>query len=579
MKRWLVGILSVFGVLFLLLAGGTAVLLWKMSSLLPGKPDLPNQFLVSLTLEGAPANAPTDPVRGLLGATPVSLRELVLGLERASRDGRVQGLFLDLSHAALSLSDAQEVAAGLGKMKAAGKPVVVFADTFGESGDGTTAYLAASAGSHVWMQPSGDLRLLGMGLERPYFGEALRLLGVGVRLDQRYEYKGIADIFTDEAMNSDLRGQLQRLVDDMTAQSAGSIARQRGLSADAVRGLMAVAPLPAQQAVVEKLVDRLGYRAEAKDDLSRLTRTQSTVSFSDYLAGGGLPHLYSATSGDAIAVIEGSGQVVRSGATGPFAEEAGFSAPRLVKAFEAAAADPSVKVILFRIDSPGGSYVASDTIWAAAKAARAAGKPIVVSMGRLAASGGYFAALPADRIIANGGTLTGSIGVGGGKFVLTDLWSRLGIRWDRVEGAPHAAQDSMNRDFTAEELARQSETLDRIYGDFTRKVAEARKIPPEGIDAVARGRIWTGAQARDVGLVDGIGGWVEALEEARRLARVADTYPMQLKDFPRQEGHFAQVQKLLSRVEASSRLGIGLEQIAARLSPWLMQGEVTAPVR
>ncbi|MFD2263614.1 S49 family peptidase [Lacibacterium aquatile] len=580
MRRLFVGCLSILGIFFLLIVGGLGYGAWHLSKTFDAAPELPNVTLVSLSLKGAPAAEEKGGIDALFNEDQTSLRRLVDGIDRAAEDGRVQGLFVDLSQASLSMSDAEELAGAVRRLRQAGKPAYVFADTFGEVGDGTATFALASAFDQVWMQPSGEVRLMGAAIERPYIAETLRMLGVSVRLGQRHEFKGFADIFTDEAMNPAFRAQMQRLVDDMTAQAVAAVAEGRKLDPDAVKALMAVAPLPAQDAINEKLVDRLGYRAEALLALQTATKTGALTGFSDYASGAGLPRSVAATSGAAIAVIEATGEVTRGdGEAGPFGEQAGFASERLAKAFGAAARNPDVRAILFRIDSPGGSYVASDTVWASVKAAQAAGKPVVVSMGRLAASGGYFAAAPADRIIANAGTLTGSIGVAGGKFVLSDLWAKLGVSWDRVEGAPHAASESPNRDFTAEELARQQQSLDRIYADFTRKVAEGRKIPIDGMDAVARGRVWTGLQAKDIGLVDMIGGWREAVWEAKKLAKLSPDLPVHLINYPERPSGFDRAKRLLSTVEKSGSAMSVMTWFADRMQPWMVKGELTGPVR
>jgi len=581
MRRLFVGCLSILGLLFLLTIGGLGYGAWYLSKSFDRPGDLPDIALLQLSLKGSPTAEERSGIGSLLNEDSSSLRHLVDGIDRAAEDGRVQGLFVDLSSASLSMSDAEELSGAVKRFRRAGKPAYAFADTFGEVGDGTATFVLASAFEQIWMQPSGEVRLMGAAIERPYVAQALRFLGVSVRVDQRHEFKGFSDIFTDEAMNPAFRAQMQRLVDDMTAQATAAVAAGRKLDPDAVKALMAVAPLPAQAAINEKLVDRVGYRAEALTTLQTAVRTSTLVDFGRYTDAAGKPRAIAATSGVGIAVIEATGQVVRGdGDAGPFGEQAGFASERVAKAFASATKDPNVKAILFRIDSPGGSYVASDTVWASVKAARAAGKPVVVSMGRLAASGGYFAAAPADLIVANAGTLTGSIGVAGGKFVLSDLWAKLGITWDRVEGAPHAASESPNRDFTAEELARQQESLDRIYADFTRKVAEGRKIPIEGMDAVARGRVWTGAQAKEIGLVDVIGGWREAVWEAKKLAKLSPDLPVHLIDYPERPSGYERAKRLLSTVEKSGSAMATMTWFADRLQPWFVQsGELSAPVR
>jgi protease-4 len=212
-----------------------------------------------------------------------------------------------------------------------------------------------------------------------------------------------------------------------------------------------------------------------------------------------------------------------------------MSADRIGQAFRDAVRDGGVKAIVFRIDSPGGSYPASDAIWREVGNARAAGKPVVVSMGDVAASGGYFAAMAADRIVAEPGTITGSIGVFSGKLVLTDFWKRLGVTWDEVHQGRNAGMWSANAAFTPSEWDRLNSLLDHIYADFTAKAEQNRNLKPDDMDKLARGRIWPGAEAKQVGLVDVNGGYAEALVQVRQLAKLPSQMPVRLVEFPRRK--------------------------------------------
>ena len=250
---------------------------------------------------------------------------------------------------------------------------------------------------------------------------------------------------------------------------------------------------------------------------------------SKYLARAGRPY----TSGDTIALIYGVG-AIRLGESDfdPLLDGPTMGAETVTAAFRAALEDPDVKAILFRIDSPGGSYVASDAIWRETVRARAAGKPLIVSMGDVAGSGGYFIAMAANKIVAQPGTITGSIGVLGGKMVTTGFWDKLGLSWDEVHTSVNAPMWSATQDYTPEQWSRIEAWLDRVYEDFTTKVAAGRQLPKERVLEVAKGRIWTGADARESGLVDELGGLPVALRLARAAIGLPPDAAIRLKLFP-----------------------------------------------
>jgi protease IV len=202
-------------------------------------------------------------------------------------------------------------------------------------------------------------------------------------------------------------------------------------------------------------------------------------------------------------------------------------------AIRAAAADKDVKAILFRVDSPGGSYVASDTIWREVVQARKAGKPVIVSMGDLAGSGGYFVAMAADKIVAQPGTITASIGVLGGKMLTSGLWDKLGLSWDEVHQGSNATMFTGTHDYTPAEWARFQAWLDRVYVDFTGKVADGRKLPKEKVLAIAKGRIWSGQDAKNLGLIDELGGYDTALKLAKKAAGIPEADDVKIVVYPK----------------------------------------------
>jgi protease-4 len=325
------------------------------------------------------------------------------------------------------------------------------------------------------------------------------------------------------------------LVAAAARQVSTALAADRGLAVDAVLELIDRAPLNAIDALAAGLVDRLGYRDEVYAAMRRQLGGDVELRYLAHYAAH--PPVLEAAQRAVrrhrrrVGLIEVSGNITLGPAgPGPFA--AGAGSDRVCAALRAAGADDDVRAVVLRVDSPGGSYVASDAIWRATLQLREAGKPLVVSMARLAASGGYYVSMSADRIVALPATLTGSIGVFGGKLVIADLLGRLGIGYDAVGVGRNARQYSPRVEMDEAQLAALNAMLDRIYADFTTKVASARGLDPAAMDAVARGRVWTGDEAIDAGLVDELGGLARAGEVARTLAGLPADAPLRLVPTP-----------------------------------------------
>ena len=339
------------------------------------------------------------------------------------------------------------------------------------------------------------------------------------------------------------------------------IADGRELDAAHVRRLVDRGPFAGSQAVDERLVDGLAYRDEVAARIDESVGGDAErLPLSTYLARSARPRV----SGESIALIYGVGTVQR----GESDSRGVFGAPTMgsdsvAAAFRAAAQDDEVKAILFRIDSPGGSYVASDTIWRATVRAKEAGKPVIVSMGNVAGSGGYFVAAAADKIVAHPGTITGSIGVLGGKLITTELMEKIGVTSDEVHTSANATLWSNALDYTPEQWQRISAWLDRVYADFTDKVAQGRGLAPEQIQAVARGRIWTGEDAEAVGLVDALGGFPAAIRLAKQAAGIAEDVEVELRLFPAPKTLF---ERVVARVQGDrDKAGVGAAALGETL--------------
>lgn len=538
---------------------------------------IPAHVVLTLDLaKGIHERAPSGPLAWTAYRRGATMRELVLALEAAARDERVTGVVARLGAGPIGLAQAQEIRDAIQGFRQSGKFALAFTETFGEAGDGNTHYYLATAFDEIWLQPSGDIRLTGFRLESPYFKTALDGIGVTARIDQREEYKGAFDPFTKANMPAPVRENLRRLVDSWMAQLVAGIAEGRKIDPLMVRALIDRGPLLAADAVRERLVDRLGYWDEFDTAIAERAGGAQRISVSRYATTQSPP-----ADAAQIAVIYGVGPVHLSAReSDPLLGAVGMGSRAVSKAIRDAVADPAIKAIIFRVGSPGGSYVASDTIWREVDRARAAGKPLIVSMADVAASGGYFVAAPAHKIVAQPATLTGSIGVVSGKFVLQELWRKLDVTWDAVQAGANAGIDSTNSDYSAAEWARMQAGLDRVYADFTGKVASGRKLPIDRIRAVAKGQIWTGADARVNGLVDELGGFSTAIRLAREAAGIAPEAPLAVAEYPKVDTSFeGLIGRMLSgelfdeesaaEVTAAVRLARLLAPIAQALAPLL----------
>ena len=528
MKRILVGGLAFIGalvVLLIIIVLGLGGLAWTHKGTVPAQTILE----VDLT-RGLQEQALEDPVTSFLLARHPTVRDVVEALQRAATDDRVVALIARIGSARMGLAQLQEVRDAVLAFREKGKRAVAYAATFGEFDAGNGAYYLATAFDTIYLQPSGDVGLTGLVAETPFVRDMLDKLDLVPRLDHRSEYKNFMNTITERHYTAPHREATQRVMESQFAQIVQGVATARGLYAGAVRTLIDRGPFLGTEALQAQLVDALAYRDEVYAQVKAQTGEQAKLLFlSKYLARAGRPY----TTGDTIALIYGVG-AVRLGTSDydPLMDGPTMGADTVTASFRAAIEDPEVKAILFRIDSPGGSYVASDAIWRETIRAREAGKPVIVSMGNLAGSGGYFVAMAANKIVAQPGTITGSIGVLGGKILTTGLWDKLGLTWDEVHTSTNATLWSSTHDYTPEQWAHLQGWLDRVYNDFTTKVAAGRQLPKERVLEIAKGRIWTGEDAKERGLVDELGGFPVALRLTREAIGRAPDAPIHLKLFP-----------------------------------------------
>ena len=409
---------------------GLVVLTIVLAVVLSGEDPVPDQVILEINLEqGVAEYVPEDPFAKLIADEARSLRDVIGALDAAASDDRVVGLLARGGGAPMGFAQAQEIRDAVLDFGKSGKPTAIFAETFGEFGSGNVGYYLATAFEHIYLQPSGDVGLMGLAIEHPFIRGTLDSLGIGVQMDHRYEYKNAMNLYTETEFTDAHREASEVLLKSMVDQMVLGISRARGTTPEAVRDLINRGPYLALPAHAEGLVDSLAYWDEVRDLVkSEHSKDAKWLDIKNYLKRiDEKPY----GEGTKVALIYGIGPVLRGkSAYDPLYGSATMGAATLTSAFRDAVKDKDVRAILFRIDSPGGSYVASDAIWREVAKAKKAGKPVIVSMGNVAGSGGYFVAMNADKIVAQPGSITGSIGVLAGKFVTTEFWERMGITWD-----------------------------------------------------------------------------------------------------------------------------------------------------
>jgi len=472
----------------------------------------------------------------LFGGRKLTLRDDLEALRLARDDRRIKGLLVVIDGPGAGSAKLQELRDAILDFQKGGKWAVAYLETAGEFSAGNRDYYLATACGSIWLAPPGDINLVGMRAEPPFIRGTLDLLGIVPDMDHIGKYKSAMNTYTDKEMNEAFRESMEALVGSIYGQLKRGIAKGRKMTEEQVAALIDDGPYIGPRALQAKLVDRLGYRDELEDSLKEKgADSPSLVKVGQYLRAG---RFY--TRGPKIALIYGLGGVSRGeNQTNPLTGDMTMGSDTTAEAIKKAREDPSIKAIVFRVDSPGGSYIASDVIYRQVALTKGV-KPFVVSMGDVAASGGYFVAMGADTIVAEPATITASIGVLAGKLVTTGFWNKVGITFDAVQRGRHATFFSTSAKYTPEEREIFAGWLDRIYKDFVGKAAQGRGKTYDQIHAVAQGRVWSGEDALRLGLVDEMGGLSAALRRALVMAHLDPEARVQLVVLPEAKSWFSQ---------------------------------------
>ncbi|MDX9997061.1 MAG: signal peptide peptidase SppA [Phenylobacterium sp.] len=517
MKQFLITMAGVFAGLVIFVVAVPVLLVMMAASAARPEP-LPAQAVLELDLRDGLTDQDAQNPLVSIGRRSMSVMSVIESLKHAESDGRVKGVLVRLPETGMAPAAADELREALKRFRAAGKPVFAHSQGIYPAGVVTSTYMLGAAADELWMQPAASLQVTGLAAEDVFFKRAFDKYGVEVNFQQRQEYKNAVNPYLYSDYTPEHREAQLSWMGSVYRSALVSAATDRKTDPAALQKALEAGPYLAEEAQRLGLVDKVGQVKEAeKALLAKAGSGAKLVEFEDYLRHD----RRRSETGQAIAVIEAEGPIVTGddGVANPLSGGSTIYADQVAEAIYAAAEDNDVKAIVMRVSSPGGSDTASEQIAAAVRAAKAAGKPVVVSMGTYAASGGYWISAEASSIVAQPTTLTGSIGVYGGKLALGPALERFGVDLRQTSvGGPYADAYSLGQSFGPEDEAAFSRWMDQIYENFVTRVATGRKLPVERVREIARGRVWTGAQARDLGLVDEVGGFYQAVEKAKALA-------------------------------------------------------------
>jgi protease-4 len=596
-KFWKYTLASFTGsLLFFLLLGfwvtlgalGLAGLLTTVLLKGPGGPGLTKNTVLVYDLSTIIADTPTPLDWGatLLGGAPptqLSLHQAVTALKQAAEDDRIVALYLKGGDAGLGMGWANQVDLhqAIAAFKATGKPILAYDSRWSER-----EYYFASLADPLYLHPLGEVEMNGLYAETMYQAKALEKLGVGVQVTRVGKYKSAVEPFLRDSMSPEERNQAQRLLQDLwqgliTTAAAGRSQPPQQLQAIADNQGLLFGP-DAQSAQV---VDGLVYEDEVINALRRITGKSADPDQDSDLSPGedsqSFPKItlsaYARTvtspraqgnPDQQVALVYAEGTIVDGATSPPWGQTGVIAGDSLARRLRKLRQTPEVKAVVLRVNSPGGSATASEVVAREVRLLQDAGKPVVVSMGNVAASGGYWIATSADLIFAQPTTITGSIGVFSLFLNLQELGSNLGVRWDGVKTAALADISSTTRPKTPTEMAILQSTVDHIYEVFLDRVAEGRNLPPAKVAEVAQGRVWSGQTAQELGLVDELGGLEMALTRAADLADLGEDWRLHQYPEPDDWGRFLLdlTTALKTRVTATDPLRHQLDRFLADLT-------------
>jgi protease IV len=510
---------------------------------------VPSDSVLVLTVTGPVVERGASGMLGLIDTHQTPLNYVRRALDRAARDPRITGLAIRIIDPQMDFAQAQELVAEIKAFRAHGKWTQAYIESAGESGPGNLPFLVGASADSVSLMPEGEIDLIGVGVRELFARGTLDWIGVHPNFAAIGPYKDAGNIFTEKDFTDAQREDDTNLVDDLYGQLVAAVAGERHLDPATVSSLIDQAPLNAATSLKDHLVDRLEYADQFRDRIKNYGGIKhSLIGYRNYAR----PRLFNGfgASHDRIAVIYAVGAIQRgAGGFDPLLSPGGraMSSDDMVRAFRTAREDDSIDAVVFRINSPGGSVLASELIRRAVELT-AKRKPVVVSMSSYAASGGYWISTPAAKMIAEPATITGSIGVLGGKFNISPAAQKIFLNSGAITRGANFEMFDEFTDFTpAQAKMFQEQMLGDTYQHFLKLVAASRHMTVEQVDQIAQGRVWTGREALKLKLVDGLGGLDAALAEAKALARIPAGQRVQVVELPAQPG--------ILQLLASGRLG------------------------
>lgn len=558
--RWLRSIL--FGALNGIAKVALALVLVLVVLLLVGLvrgDGLPGNMVLTLDLRKPIADS-AAPMPFNIGNRNPTVMDVETALDEAGRDARVKGVLVQLGNGSVSTAQAEELGAAFARFRAKGKFVTAYSHGFLSTGLGD--YLLATSANEIWMQPHSTFSPAGAGAGEVFLRGLLDKVQAEPQIVKRADYKSAADTFMEKSMTDADREQLTALLQSVYNSATSGVAAARKLPTQLIVSSLDKSPQFAEAAQKEGLIDKLAYDDDAEyAALKKAGQGAKKVSLGKFLEAREGSSVYS--NAPKVALIQASGEIVDGtvGGGSLFGGADVIASDDMAKTIREAAYDKDVKAIVLRVDSPGGSVSASDQILDALKKAQKKGKPVVVSMGGVAASGGYFISAYANKIVAQPGTITGSIGVLTGKVAFGKSLGLIGVTGEQIGVGKNALFDSPLEPFTPDQLANLNAQADAIYADFKEKVATGRNLPIATVDEIAKGRVWSGADAKEKGLVDQLGGVWDAGDTARKLAKMDMKQPLVFKRYPREKGFFDAMNDLFGSTEAGAQAMEGLVRI------------------
>jgi protease-4 len=528
MKQFLLTMAGVFAGLVLFFIGVPLVLLSMVAG--AAKPQAtPAAAVLSLDLRKGLTDQDSGGLTLFKGST-TSVMSVVRTLRRAETDSHIKGLFVRLPEGGISPGEADELRLAFQHFRAAGKPIIAHSQGLYPSGAITSTYMLGAAATQFWMQPGAPFQAVGLASEDIFFKRFFDKYGVQPQFEQRGQYKNAVNGYLYNDYTPAHRQAELSWMGSIYDSAIKAAAADRKTDPAGLKATLEAGPYDAGDALAKGLIDKLGQVRDAQvaaiNQAGSGARMEALESYAESTVsdGMGLP---------VVAVVNAEGDIATGPPTESLSGGEGINSDAVSNALYAAARDNSVKAIVLRLSSPGGSDTASEQILAAVRAAKEK-KPVVVSMGAYGASGGYWVSSQASAIVAEPTTLTGSIGVFGGKFVVGPALSKFGVDMRQISvGGDYAGADGSSAPFTPRQRQVFAAAIDKVYDGFIERVATGRKMTPERVRELAQGRVWTGAQAKDLGLVDEVGGFYTAVDKAKALAGITGEVRLKTVNGPR----------------------------------------------